>query len=152
MFFCIVFEHFNQYYFNISDINECKNPALAARCVKNSECCNLPSNFLCKCKAGFTGDGEVHCEDLDECALPGACGENTLCQNTPGNYTCTCQHGFTGDPYTTVSSRRKFYFYFYLCKGFHIFNIATSIQSSWSDYQNTLAKGLTICLCKVVQQ
>lgn len=46
----------------ISDINECEDPAIASRCVKNAECCNLPSHFLCKCKPGFTGDGEVECK------------------------------------------------------------------------------------------
>lgn len=45
----------------ITDINECDDPAIAARCVENAECCNLPAHFLCKCKAGFKGDGEVQC-------------------------------------------------------------------------------------------
>lgn len=86
-----------------ADINECDNPAFAARCVENAECCNLPSNFLCKCKPGYFGDGEVRCEDVNECLIPGACGDNTVCNNIPGNYTCACQPGFTGDPYESVS-------------------------------------------------
>lgn len=45
----------------ISDINECDNPALASRCVANAECCNLPAHFLCKCRPGYEGDGEVQC-------------------------------------------------------------------------------------------
>lgn len=89
-----------------ADINECDNPAFAARCVENAECCNLPSNFLCKCKPGYIGDGEVHCEDVNECVIPGACGDNTVCNNIPGNYTCACQPGFTGDPYESVSNFR----------------------------------------------
>lgn len=87
-----------------ADINECDDPVLAGRCVENAECCNLPSNFLCKCKAGYIGDGEVHCEDVNECAIPGACGDNTVCHNIPGNYTCACRDGFTGDPYNSVST------------------------------------------------
>lgn len=88
----------------ILDINECEDPVLASRCVANAECCNLPANFLCKCKPGYRGDGEVHCEDIDECQLPHSCGENSLCHNVPGNFTCTCPEGFTGNPYENVSS------------------------------------------------
>jgi len=90
-----------------TDINECDDPAIARRCVENAECCNLPSNFLCKCKSGYIGDGEVHCEDVNECTIPGACGDNTVCYNTPGNYTCTCQDGFTGDPFNSVSTSAR---------------------------------------------
>lgn len=43
------------------DINECENPAIAARCVENAECCNLPAHFICKCNRGFEGDGEEEC-------------------------------------------------------------------------------------------
>lgn len=54
----------NKYYnfdFIYLDINECEDPTIASRCVQNAECCNLPSHFLCKCKPGFVGDGEVEC-------------------------------------------------------------------------------------------
>lgn len=44
-----------------ADINECDDPAVAARCVANAECCNLPAHFLCRCLPGFEGDGEVAC-------------------------------------------------------------------------------------------
>lgn len=43
------------------DIDECEDPAIAARCVENAECCNLPAHFVCKCKPGFEGDGEELC-------------------------------------------------------------------------------------------
>lgn len=45
----------------VADINECNDPAIAARCVKNAECCNLPAHFICKCNRGFEGDGEEEC-------------------------------------------------------------------------------------------
>lgn len=44
-----------------TDIDECKNPELAAKCVENAECCNLPAHYSCKCKPGFQGDGEKQC-------------------------------------------------------------------------------------------
>jgi hypothetical protein len=82
-----------------TDIDECQDPSIAARCVENAECCNLPAHFACKCKAGFEGDGEVHCSDIDECSRPGACGINADCINYPGNYTCSCRDGFRGNAY-----------------------------------------------------
>ncbi|KAI5721802.1 hypothetical protein M8J77_025859 [Diaphorina citri] len=85
------------------DINECDNPALASRCVANAECCNLPAHFLCKCRPGYEGDGEVQCTDINECAHPNACGVNALCQNYPGNYTCSCQPGYTGNPFEGIA-------------------------------------------------
>lgn len=98
------------------DIDECQEPAIAARCVENAWCCNLPAHFLCKCNPGFEGDGEVQCLgkfrqqnqrrmktslvlDIDECAHPNACGTNALCHNIPGNYTCSCPEGFVGNPF-----------------------------------------------------
>lgn len=36
-----------------ADINECEIPSLAALCSDNSECCNLPGHFVCKCKPGY---------------------------------------------------------------------------------------------------
>lgn len=72
----------------ILDINECEDPAIASRCVQNAECCNLPSHFLCKCKPGYVGDGEVECRGksmgmYSRCARVGRSFETTLghCQN-----------------------------------------------------------------------
>ena len=48
----------------ISDINECEDPAIAARCVEHAECCNLPAHFICKCNRGFEGDGEEECRGI----------------------------------------------------------------------------------------
>lgn len=56
----VYYKYYN-FYFDYLDINECEDPAIASRCVQNAECCNLPSHFLCKCKPGFIGDGEVEC-------------------------------------------------------------------------------------------
>ena len=89
-----------KYFFLLfSDIDECQDPSIAARCVENAECCNLPAHFLCKCKDGYEGDGELQCTDIDECLNPKACGLNAHCINTPGNYTCECPEGFYGNAY-----------------------------------------------------
>ena len=29
--------------------------------MDNAECCNLPAEYVCKCKQGFEGDGQVEC-------------------------------------------------------------------------------------------
>lgn len=81
------------------DIDECQDPSIAARCVENAECCNLPAHFVCKCKPGYEGDGEEQCTDINECLNPGACGINTDCINTPGNHTCVCRNGYEGSPF-----------------------------------------------------
>ena len=47
--------------FFCADIDECAVPALAAKCVANAECCNLPAEYICKCKPGFEGDGLAEC-------------------------------------------------------------------------------------------
>ena len=44
-----------------SDIDECKIPEYASKCVENAECCNLPAHYVCKCKEGFEGDGSIEC-------------------------------------------------------------------------------------------
>lgn len=43
---------------NRTDINECEIPSLAALCSDNSECCNLPGHFVCKCKPGYQQAGQ----------------------------------------------------------------------------------------------
>ena len=47
-----------------ADIDECAVPALAGKCVANAECCNLPAEYICKCKPGFEGDGLVECRGI----------------------------------------------------------------------------------------
>ena len=44
-----------------SDIDECAIPELAGKCVENAECCNLPAEYVCKCRPGFEGDGQLEC-------------------------------------------------------------------------------------------
>lgn len=53
----------------------------------------------CFCHLGFTGNG-LHCEDVDECAIPQAhnCSANSVCVNTLGSYACACKDGFRLTP------------------------------------------------------
>ena len=62
------------------------------------------SNFLgdhkCLCDAGYTGDGEVVCTDIDECALGyhNCAPVGGICKNTPGHHECDgCLDGYTGN-------------------------------------------------------
>lgn len=61
----LTFFSFDLYLYE-KDIDECQDPSIAARCVENAECCNLPAHFVCKCKPGFEGDGEELCTDINE--------------------------------------------------------------------------------------
>lgn len=56
-------ENINKCFFlsHHSDINECEIPSLAAICVDNAECCNLPGHYVCKCGPGYTGNATVSC-------------------------------------------------------------------------------------------
>ena len=47
--------------FLFPDIDECAIPELAGKCVDNAECCNLPAEYVCKCRPGFEGDGQLEC-------------------------------------------------------------------------------------------
>ena len=52
--------------FIFSDIDECAIPELAGKCVENAECCNLPAEYVCKCRPGFEGDGQVECRGEEQ--------------------------------------------------------------------------------------
>ena len=48
-----------------SDFDECSLEP--SPCDENADCINSDGSFSCSCKQGFTGDGGVVCEGLDEC-------------------------------------------------------------------------------------
>ena len=60
-YFCACHEGYEGDGATCRDVDECKIPEKAARCIENAECCNLPAHYTCKCKAGFVGDGFVEC-------------------------------------------------------------------------------------------
>jgi hypothetical protein len=65
-------------------------------CSPNGMCVE-PTQSLCECKPGFTGNGET-CADVDECDDPTSCGANATCKNEIGSFTCECQTGFVPAP------------------------------------------------------
>jgi hypothetical protein len=58
-----------------------------------SACVDTFRGFVCRCPAGWEGDGHT-CTDVDECSL-GISGCDQLCINTPGSYHCECNAGYT---------------------------------------------------------
>ncbi|CAH1986493.1 unnamed protein product [Acanthoscelides obtectus] len=81
------------------DIDECdKANGPSGRCGANAICTNLPGTFACQCEAGFTGNPNTQCTDIDECTKPDTCGLGAICKNTPGSYQCECPEGTVPDP------------------------------------------------------
>ena len=77
--------------FLFPDIDECAIPELAGKCVDNAECCNLPAEYVCKCKPGFEGDGQVECQGeilSGESGLIGDLGGNRISHEIISDFSC----------------------------------------------------------------
>ena len=72
------------------NIDECQ---IESSCDANSQCTDSIGDFSCSCNEGYTGDGKVLCEDVNECETFN-CGPNTECLNNPGSFECLCLDGF----------------------------------------------------------
>lgn len=84
----------------VSYFDECANPAdNICNTTTNQNCFNLPGNYKCQCKTGYTGS---NCDDIDECSANQPCSRNTRCINSIGSYTCTCIPGYQGNPYSSL--------------------------------------------------
>lgn len=70
-------------------------------CAEYATCAVVNGNASCVCPAGFTGNGEDACTDIDECALgTDTCSPNADCVNTAGGFSCFCREGFFGSGQT----------------------------------------------------
>ena len=91
--FSIVFHEIHVKAFNLicyfSDIDECTIPELAAKCVENAECCNLPAEYVCKCKPGFEGDGQVECRGEKICLSSQSFGQKAMMHLSAGDFAIT---------------------------------------------------------------
>ncbi|XP_069004737.1 adhesion G protein-coupled receptor E1-like [Embiotoca jacksoni] len=82
--------------FGCVDIDECERTA--GICGPNSNCINIPGEYICACLEGFNGTdlppgGSNQCTDINEC-LDNICGDGGECLNNPGSYVCKCNEGY----------------------------------------------------------
>ena len=57
-------------------------------CDQVAECEDSDGGFMCTCRAGYAGNGQV-CQDVDECAEGSdGCPEELPCRNIPGSFVC----------------------------------------------------------------
>lgn len=66
-------------------------------CGMNAKC-SPTDPPQCLCLAGFKGDPQQGCVDVNECAS-NPCAYAARCVNEKGGYKCVCPYGMTGDPY-----------------------------------------------------
>ena len=66
-------------------------------CAKTALCVAANKSPVCKCNAGYSGDGFT-CTDVNECkSNNGGCHKNAICTNKPGSFSCACKPGYSGD-------------------------------------------------------
>merc|ERR1712136_412777 len=79
------------------DIDECAQAM--DDCDVNANCVNADGSFFCECQTGYTGDGVLICQDVDECEVGThqCLLTGSKCVNTVGSYVCICPDGYVGD-------------------------------------------------------
>ncbi len=93
----------------ISDVDECNWPngtnsgapvtaSPFSLCGYGALCVNKPGSYQCVCPAGYSGDPQTECTDINECGGGAAvCGVNAKCLNLPGSFKCICPPGYQGN-------------------------------------------------------
>ncbi|XP_067932806.1 fibrillin-1-like [Watersipora subatra] len=82
------------------EIMGCDEEMASLLCAPYANCTLsiFSGEYDCFCLNGFTGDGLVLCDDVNECELePGPCASTTTCENTFGSYKCECLTGYARD-------------------------------------------------------
>jgi hypothetical protein len=78
-----------------ADVNECY--LKTHDCHADARCVNTPGSFLCRCVAGFKGDGRTVCEDLDDCDPDPCDPQFGTCEDRGANaHVCECVDGYGG--------------------------------------------------------
>ncbi|CAK8680217.1 unnamed protein product [Clavelina lepadiformis] len=72
-------------------------------CAVNATCTDTDGSYYCDCAEGFTGNGYISCQVVDECAS-NPCDENATCTSTDGSYVCECVDGYTGNGFVCLDA------------------------------------------------
>ncbi|XP_033640831.1 fibrillin-2-like [Asterias rubens] len=88
------------------DIDECTDVTVMHNCVLNADCRSVLGSFICTCKHGFFGTGDVSCQVCNQGNFGLACNEvctcvapvpalnDVVCNNVNGR--CSCNQEFPG--------------------------------------------------------
>lgn len=94
---------FSGAYKTLTALNE--DPCTTSRlnCVQHSSCKVEANTPRCICDRGFTtkylngNNGQMTCNDINECTGNHRCHLHAECINTVGSYKCACKAGFSGN-------------------------------------------------------
>ncbi|XP_046551913.1 uncharacterized protein LOC124261620 [Haliotis rubra] len=75
-------------------ISECDS----SPCSTNADCAYHLSNYICTCRAGYSGNG-MTCTEINECDSS-PCSTNADCADHVNRYSCTCRAGYSGNGIT----------------------------------------------------
>ncbi|XP_023819492.2 uncharacterized protein LOC101155537 isoform X2 [Oryzias latipes] len=101
------------------------SPPFPFPCHKDAECQSIKSDYSCRCKQGFTGDG-LNCTDIDECAAFMTCQNAKYdCKNKPGSFECVCRYQNSKDREGCGDSSNP--------PGYNLFNVSVLWRTNKGD-------------------